>query len=169
MFNYLLILLLPPVPGFRADLHRKRKLDIDLTSIYPQVSKYWLMRSCIFVLYSANTTLPAWSLIFKGVESTSRRTQAAAIAYLYPHHVPNMMKPRIHLRSTTAHNRRIKLDTFLHCVSPPPQFAHNTYHDYEKVPTVCDGGIDHHISKRPPPQPKVSCGCYLILLNIVSY
>jgi hypothetical protein len=166
MFNYLLILVLPPVPGFRADLYRKRKLDVDLTSIYPQVSKFWLMRSSIFVLYSANTTPPAWSLIFKGVESTSRRTQAAAIAYLYPHHVPNMMHPWIHFRFTTAHNRRIKLDKFLQCVSPPPQFAHNTHDDYEKVAIVCDSGVDHHVSNRPPPQPKVSVCFYLILFAL---
>ena len=100
---------------------------------------------------------PAWSLVFKGIESTSHRTKAAAIAYLYPHHIHSVMKPRIHLRVTTARNRRMKLDCTMQSVwCVPPHFVHNNYHDFEKVATVCDGGIDHHVSNRPPPQPKVS-------------
>ena len=70
---------------------------------------------------------------------------------MYPHHIHSVMKPSIHLRVTTARNRRIKLDTTMHSVSVPPQFIHNNYHDYAKVATVCDGGIDHHVSNRPPP------------------
>jgi hypothetical protein len=115
------------------------------------------MQSSIYVLYSANNTPPAWALVFKGVESTSRRTQAAAIAYMYPHHIHSVMKLRIHWRVTTARNRRMKLDMMMHCVCVPPHFIHNNYYDYEKVATVCDGGVDHHVSNRPPPQPKVSC------------
>lgn len=119
-------------------------------------SNYSFMRSSIYVLYSANITPPAWIAVFKSVEPTSRRTQAAAIAYMFPHHIESAMKLRIHWRFKTARNRRIKLDTLMHNVCVPPHFQKNNYHDYEKVATVCDGGIDHHISNRPPPQPRVS-------------
>ena len=137
----------------------------------PSIPKCRTIGRCAQVFLSYTPPIqppPAWAHIFKGVESTSRRTQAAAIAYLYPHHVPNMMHPWIHFRFTTAHNRRIKLDQFLQCVSPPPQFANNIHDDYEKVAIVCDGGIDHHVSKRPPPQPKVSV-CFSLILFALCF
>lgn len=151
-----LFLFLPPAPGSRSDLYRKRKMDSLSIPMYLPVSNYLMIRSSVYVLYSANITPPAWSLVFKGVESTSRRTQAAAIAYMYPHHIHSVMKPSIHLRVTTACDCRIKLDMTMSSVSVPPQFVHNNYHDFAKVATVCDGGIDHHVSNHPPPQPKVS-------------
>ena len=77
------------------------------------------MRPSVFVLYSANLIPPSWIHVYKSIEPTSRRTQAAAIAYMFPHHI-NMMKIRVHLRVVTALRRRIKLDTCLECVRVPP-------------------------------------------------
>ena len=106
-------------PGARTDLSKKRNLDSMLLPVGDDAAKLMPMRASVFVLYSANFIPPSWIHVYKGIEPTSHRTQAAAIAYMFPHHI-NMMKIRIHLRIVTAHLRQIKLDTFLECVCVPP-------------------------------------------------
>lgn len=107
------------------------------------------MRPSVFVLYSANLIPPSWIHVYKSIEPTSRRTQAAAIAYMFPHHI-NMMKIRVHLRVVTALRRRIKLDTCLECVRVPPHFIPKANDAYEESVVVCDGGTDHKLPKSPP-------------------
>ena len=102
------------------------------------------------VLYSSNIVPPSWIHVFKGTESTSLRSQAAAIAYMFPHLIYNMMGIRIHLRPFTACNRRIKLETHLQSVHVPPHFIPLTNDECEEVVVVCDGGFDHKIPHTPP-------------------
>jgi hypothetical protein len=103
-----------------------------------------------FVLYSSNIVPPSWIHVFKGTESTSLRSQAAAIAYMFPHVINNMIGIRIHLRPVTACNRRIKLETHLQSVHVPPHFIPQMNDEYEEVVVVCDGGVDHTIPNSPP-------------------
>ena len=91
--------------GARTDLSKKkRNLDSMLLPVGDDAAKLMPMRASVFVLYSANLIPPSWIHVYKGIEPTSRRTQAAAIAYMFPHHI-NMMKIRIHLRIVTVHLR----------------------------------------------------------------
>jgi len=145
-------------PGARTDLSKKRNLDSMLLPVGDDAAKLMPMQASVFVLYSANFIPPSWIHVYKGIEPTSHRTQAAAIAYMFPHHI-NMMKIRIHLRIVTAHLRQIKLDTFLECVCVPPQFIPKTHDEYKEVVVVCNGGTDHKLPN-PPPRNKVSIKMY---------
>jgi hypothetical protein len=107
----------------------------------------------IDVLYSANVAPPSWVHVFRAVKSTSLRTQAAAVAYMFPHHV-NMMTEWIGLRFLTAHHRSIKLGTFLENISVPPLFLSKASSRIDLclgvgAVFVCDAGIDHNISATP--------------------
>jgi hypothetical protein len=90
--------------GVRTDLSKKRNLNSMLLPAGDDAAKIMPMRASVFVLYSANLIPPSWIHVYKGIEPTSRRTQAAAIAYMFPHHI-NMMKIRIHLCIVTVHLR----------------------------------------------------------------
>ena len=107
------------------------------------------------VMYSGNTIPPQWIRIFHANKSTSRRTQAAAIAYMLPHYV-NQMNIRVHMRCLTARNRCSKLESYLVIISPPPHFAGladiHTDLAQNKAVLVCDGGLDHQVPSTPPPE-----------------
>ena len=110
------------------------------------------------VLYSANLAPPSWVHVFRAVTCTSVRTQAASIAYMFPHHI-NMMTQWTPLRFMTARKRCIKHEFYLQNVMVPPQFISKATMWVDNfdggVVVVCDGGIDHNITKKPPPN-KVS-------------
>ena len=108
----------------------------------------------IDVLYSANVAPPSWVHVFHAVRSTSLRTQAAAIAYMFPHYV-NMMTQWTGLRFLTAHHRSFKLGTSLENISVPPRFISEASSRIDlciggRAVFVCDGGTDHNISATPP-------------------
>ena len=96
---------------------------------------------------------PPWIRIFRSIKSTSRRTQAAAIAYMFPHCL-GATKVSVELRHLTARNRTLKLDSTMVNVCCSPEFCnaaadHTTAFD-RKVALVCDGGCDHNIPSSPP-------------------
>ena len=106
-------------------------------------------------LYSGNTSLPPWIHIYRSSKSTSRRTQAAAVAYMFPQYFGMANKINVILRNVTACNRCSKLQSTMLEVSCPPTFMEaidsNTDLFEGKVALVCDGGIDHIIPSTPPP------------------
>ncbi len=92
--------------------------------------------------------------VFHAVRSTSLRTQAAAIAYMFPHHV-NMITEWTGLRFLTAHHRSLKLGTVLENIALPSRFISEASSRVDMcngtgAVVVCDGGIDHKISATPP-------------------
>jgi hypothetical protein len=108
----------------------------------------------IDILYSANVAPPSWVHVFHAVRSTSLRTQAAAIAYMFPHYV-NMMTQWTGLRFLTAHHRSFKLGTSLENISVPPRFISEASSRIDlcnggRAVFVCNGGTDHNISATPP-------------------
>ena len=112
------------------------------------------MQPSPIVLYSGNTIPPQWIRIFRANTSTSRRTQAAAIAYMFPHHI-DKMNIRVYMRSVTAVNRSSKIQMVLETISLPPHVANladiHTNSVLNKAVLVCDGGIDHNVPSFPPP------------------
>ena len=110
---------------------------------------------------------PPWIRIFKANTSTSRRTQAAAIAYMFPscYRVSNITA--MVFRSSSASRRRIKLDGRTHCIVVPPQFAvmAEIYASEMKNgnAVVCDGGIDYSLPQLPP-RNKVFIDVYVFFL-----
>ena len=111
------------------------------------------MQPSPIVLYSGNTIPPQWIRIFRANTFTSRRTQAAAIAYMFPHHI-DKMNIRVYMRSFTAVNRSSKIQLFLETISLPPHVSNladiHTNSVLNKAVLVCDGGIDHNVPSLPP-------------------
>ena len=105
-------------------------------------------------LYSGNISLPPWIHIYRSIKSTSRRAQAAAVAYMFPHYFGMANKINVILRNVTARNRCTKLQATMLDVSCPPTFMEaidsNTNLFDRKVSLVCDGGSDHIIPSIPP-------------------
>ena len=129
--------------GTRTDIKRPRLHSPILRGILPKPH----------ILYSGNNTPPPWIRIFRSIKSTSRRTQAAAIAYMFPHCL-GATKVSVELRHLTARNRTLKLDSTMVNVCCSPEFCnaaadHTTAFD-RKVALVCDGGCDHNIPSSPP-------------------
>lgn len=137
--------------GSRNDLQHKRKHDCSHDVEHRATS----VTSSPIVIYSGNTSPPQWIRIFRANTSTSRRTQAAAIAYMFPHLI-DKMNIRVYMRSLTAGNRRSKMELYLAIITPPPQFAEradiHTDLAQNKAVLVCDGGIDHIVTPSPPPE-----------------
>ena len=125
------------------------------------------------VMYSGNTIPPQWIRIFHANTSTSRRTQAAAIAYMFPHHI-DKMNIRVYMRNLTARNRCTKMESYLALISPPPHFATladaHTDLSRNKAVLVCDGGINCHIPTSPPPnKASVSFLIFVVTNNMHAY
>lgn len=135
--NYFLLNVL--VQGFCSDIIRKRKSDIVADD-----------------RISSNTTVPppVWIRIFKANTPTSRRTQAAAMAYMTPAciHLDNTIA--IDLRAMTTARRRMKLDIYINQIIVPYRFlvmARNFADELnENLSLVCDGGIDNDVPPLPP-------------------
>ena len=140
--------------GCRNDLPCKRKYYVlGQTGHDPSVLAT-VMLPRIDVLYSANVAPPSWVHVFHAVRSTSLRTQAAAIAYMFPHYL-NMMTEYTALRHLTAHRRSFKLGTSLENISIPSRFISKASTRIDlcsggRAVFVCDGGTDHNICATPP-------------------
>jgi hypothetical protein len=157
--------------GSRTDINRKRKLICPVSNIQPQASP------TSAVLYSANTSPPKWIRIFVSPERTSRRTQAASIAYMFPQFLHPANTPTIHRHSLNVRQRRMKLENTLLSVTLPAEFSSKAMEYnmlYQKdVVLVCDGGIDHQVPLCPPPTKVIiiicCCHCFLILCLLTQY
>jgi len=108
----------------------------------------------ILVVYICRTLPPPCICIFKANTSTSRRTQAAAIAYMYPSYFSISSNIIAMQRSSmSVARRRMKLDMYMNCVKVPPRFAVMAKQHAEQmindVAIVCDGGIDHCVPQLP--------------------
>ena len=97
---------------------------------------------------------PPWIRIFKANTSTSRRTQAAIMAYMKPSCITNCNSTAIDLCSTTTVKRRIKLEFYMNKVIVPPCFTILAAKYADKlnnnIALVCDGGINNYIPLSPP-------------------
>lgn len=148
--NYFLFNVL--VQGFRSDIIRKRKSDIVAEDS---------------ISSNTNVSPPRWIRIFKANTPTSRRTQAAAMAYMTPActHLDN--NTAIDLLATTTARRRMKLDMYINHINVPYCFlvmARNFADALnDNLSLVCDGGIDNDVPPLPP-QIKVNDSMILLLL-----
>ena len=135
--------------GSCTDIIRKRKLS----PLSPAV-------------YSANTSPPKWICIFVSCDKsalTSRRTQAASIAYMFPRSLPSA-DTSINRRTLNVCRRQRKLANSLLSVIPPAEFVSKAM-EYEVLfnkdaVLVCDGGIDHNVPISPPPNKVCIIICY---------
>ena len=154
--------------GSRNDLRLKRKFYIAPPADEHVSSSNCEMVARVDVLYSANLAPPSWVHVYRAVTCTSVRTQAASIAYMFPHHI-NMMTQWTALRILNARTRCLKYETCLQNITVPPHFISNStmcVGDCDGgVVVVCDGGIDHNVTKKPPPN-KVSVIISFILPHI---
>lgn len=158
--------------GTRTDIKRPRLHSPNLQGILRKPH----------ILYLGNNSPPPWIRIFRSIKSTSRRTQAAAIAYMFPHCLgaTNMSVKLCHL---TARNRTCKLDSTMVNVCCPPEFcnaaAEHTKAFDRKVALVCDGGCDHNIPSSPPSNkvsiivlidpPPIACTHTVVYLPLGQY
>jgi len=84
--------------------------------------------------------------------SSSRRTQAASVAYMFP---PNVRTIAIQLRILTTARREQKIERFVHPINVPPHFqslakAYARAFSKKQV-LVCDGGgTVHSLASTPP-------------------
>jgi hypothetical protein len=114
----------------------------------------------------SSTSFPSWIRIFKANTSTSRRTQAAAMAYMIPAISNKNNNIALDLSSTTT-ARRQHIDN----INIPLRFTvmAGKYQDEvtDNIAIVCDGGIDHDVPHSPPPS-KVSqiTSCIIIIFPI---
>jgi hypothetical protein len=142
-----------PAQGFRSDLLRKRKNDVENR-----------------ISLNSNTSSPAWIRIFKANTSTSHHTQAAPMAYVIP--APCINKSNntaLDLRATTTAWRRLKLNIYMNNINVPPRFTvmAGNYKDEltDNISLVCDGGIDYDVPQLPPQSMVSRSMCrYLIYL-----
>ena len=97
---------------------------------------------------------PPWIHIFKANTSTSRRTQAAVMAYTIPSSITNCNTTAIDLRSLIIAKRCMKLELYMTKLTVPPCFTTLAakYADElnNNIALVCDGGIDNCIPPSPP-------------------
>ena len=86
--------------------------------------------------------------------STSRRTQAAIMAYMKPSCITNCNSTAIDFCSLTTAKRSIKLEFYMNKVIVPPCFTILAAKYVDKlnnnIALVCDGGIDNYIPLSPP-------------------
>ena len=151
--------------GLRADITRKRKLNCSVSENPPKASP------TSAGLYAATISPPKWIRVFVSnnpVKFTSRRTQAASIAYMCPKYLNSAHAPTI-IRFSNVRQRRIKLANILDDLIIPAEFV-SKQKEYEglynnDVVLVCDGGIDHDVPIRPPPN-KV---CIIIILSYSAF
>ena len=72
-------------------------------------------------MYALNRSPPSWIRIFSfGDENSSCRTQAAAVAYMFP---PNVTGISINLRFLTIARRHQNFFTVLHVITVPPNYS----------------------------------------------
>jgi hypothetical protein len=92
-----------PAQGFRSDLLWERKNDIENR-------------------ISLNSNTPfSWIRIFKANTSTSRRTQATAMAYAIPAPCINTSNnTALDLHAMTTARRRLKLNIYINTINVPP-------------------------------------------------
>lgn len=87
-------------------------------------------------------------------ENCSRRTQAAAVAYMFP---PNTMRIAIQLRLLTTARRYAKLSEVFLNIDVPTELAMKAQtvlaavFANEKSVIVCDGGLNYLLPTSPPP------------------
>ena len=105
--------------GSRNDLRLKRKFNIAPPADEHVSSSNCEMVARVDVLYSANLAPPSWVHVYRAVTCTSVRTQAASIAYMFPHHI-NMMTQWTALRILNARTRCLKYETCLQNITVPP-------------------------------------------------
>ena len=89
------------------------------------------------------------------------------------HHI-NMMTEWAGLWILTAHHRSIKLETYLQNVFVPPRFTSAATMHVDncngRVVVVCSGGIDHNVTKIPPPNKVSYIVCYFAVVhNVVIF
>jgi hypothetical protein len=139
----------------RTDITCKKKLNSRVSENPPKAPP------TSAALYAANISPPNWICIFISsdpLKVTSRRTQAASIAYMCPKYLNSAYAPNI-IRFSNVRRRRMKLANVLVDFHIPAEFVSKQeeyaglYH--KDVVIVCDGGIDHDVPIRPPPN-KVS-------------
>jgi hypothetical protein len=102
-------------------------------------------------------------------ENCSRRTQAAAVAYMFP---PNTMRIAIQLRLLTTARRYAKLTEVFLNVDVPTELAVKSQTVYaalfanEKSVIVCDGGFNYSLPTSPPPSVRKF---YLLAINLLLF
>ncbi len=120
-------------------------------------------------MYSLKQSPPCWVHVFSiSDENCSRRTQAAAVAYMFP---PNTMRIAIQLRLLTTARRYEKLSEVFLNVDVPAELAVKSQTVYaavfanEKSVIVCDGGLNYSLPISPPPR----CVNSILLPSITYY
>ena len=137
--------------GLRTDITRKRKLNSRVSDNPPKAPP------TSAALYAANISPPNWIGVFVSgdpLKLTSRRTQAASIAYMCPKYLNSAYAPNI-IRFSNVCRRRMKLVNVLIDLHIPAEFV-SKQEEYaglynKDVVIVCDGGIDHDVPIRPHP------------------
>lgn len=100
-------------------------------------------------------------------ENCSRRTQAAAVAYMFP---PNTMKIAIQLRLLTSARRYAKMSEVFLNVDVPDKLAvksqtvHAAVFANEESVIVCDCGLNYSLPTSPPPSVRKF---YLVAIHFI--
>jgi len=132
----LILWLLNLAQGSRTDLLHKRR------------------RNCPRNNLNSLITFPPWIRIFRANTSTSRRTQAAALAYMFPSCYRVSTTTAMVCRSSSASRCRIKLDARMHCIVVPSQFAVMVEIYASEIKNgnavVCNEGINYSVPQLPP-------------------
>ena len=148
--------------GSRTDIIRKRKSSLPSAA----------------APYSANTSPPKWICIFVSCDKsalTSRRTQAASIAYMFPLSLPSADKS-INCHTLNVRRRQRKLAKSLFSVMPPAEFVSKAT-EYvilfnKDALLVCDAGIDHNVPISPPPNKVciiICCRPIFLSMHAIKY